>query len=93
MKIRNPEFKARVQRMFTDAPFIADMGIRLVSVEAGKCETMLDLGPQHRQHLGKIHGGVLATLAAHTAGGAATTILPESMAVTGIEFNVNAEKI
>lgn len=89
MKIRNPEFKTCVEQMFKEAAFISQLGIKLKSVEPGMCEAMLDIVPEHRQHLGRIHGGVLATLAGHTAGGAATTILPAGMVVVGVEFNVN----
>ncbi len=89
MKIKNPDYKSCVEAMFTDAPFISDLGIRLTSVEAGTCETMLNIQPKHRQHLGHVHGGVLATMAGHTAGAAATTIIPPNMAIVGLEFHVN----
>jgi uncharacterized protein (TIGR00369 family) len=89
MKTRNPDYKSCVEAMFTNAPFIADMGIRLTSVAPGICETMLDILPKHRQHIGNVHGGVLATMAGHTAGAAATTIIPANRAIVGLEFHVN----
>jgi uncharacterized protein (TIGR00369 family) len=89
MKTRNPDYKSCVEAMFTNAPFIADMGIRLTSVTPGICETMLDIEPGHRQHIGHVHGGVLATMAGHTAGAAATTIIPASRVIVGLEFHVN----
>lgn len=89
MKIKNPDFRTCIEKMFTDAPFITDMDIQLTKVEAGMCETVLDIQAKHRQHLGHVHGGVLATMAGHTAGAAATTIIPAGMAIVGVEFHVD----
>ena len=68
------EARAGVVRLFTEAPFVADMGIVPIRIEMGVCHAELQVGPRHLQHLGRAHGGVVTTLAGHAALGAATTI-------------------
>lgn len=89
MKTRNPDFKAAVEHIFTAANFINLLGIKLKEAKAGCCEAELELGPAHQQHLGRIHGGVLVTLAGHTATGAATSLIEAGKAVVALEFKIN----
>lgn len=71
------------------APFITALGLELVSAGAGECETVLRLRPDHLQQNGFVHGGVHGTVADHTAGAAAATLLaPEELVLTA-EFKVN----
>lgn len=78
-----------IERIFNAAPFIAHLGIRLVRVSAGYCETELVLAPQHLQQDGFVHAGVQATLADHTAGGAAGTLVSAGQIVLTAEFKIN----
>ncbi len=89
MLARNPEYKEAVERIFTNANFIRQLGIRLENVEPGACETTLEITPMHKQHLDKVHGGVLVTLAGHTATGAATSLLEAGTDVVAAEFKIN----
>ena len=73
------------RRIFAAAPFIADLGVEPVAVAAGECETQLVLQPRHLQHTGQVHAGVVTTMADHTAGAAAQTL------VRGEGFVVTAE--
>lgn len=73
------------RRIFAAAPFIADLGIEPVAVAPGECESTLVLQPRHLQHTGQVHAGVVTTLADHTAGAAAQTL------VRGEGFVVTAE--
>ena len=79
----------RVREIFNRANFIRDLGIELVRVDEGICETTLTPSERHRQQHGLIHAGVLATMADHTAGGAAGSILSGSGDVLSIEFKIN----
>jgi len=79
-----------VDRIFRSAPFIADLGLRLESVGNGECTSVLTLGPRHLQQDGFVHAGVQATVADHTAGGAAATLLRgEGQYVLSAGFQIN----
>ena len=88
-KCKNPNFRPAVEHIFTAANFINHLGIKLKHVEEGYCEAELDLASCHTQHLGRIHGGVLATLSGHAATGAVTSLIPADKAVVAMEFKIN----
>jgi len=76
-------------RIFDHAPFIADLGVRLQRIGLGECETSLELEPRHLQQDGFVHAGVQATLADHTAGAAAATLVGPNEYVLTVEFKIN----
>jgi uncharacterized protein (TIGR00369 family) len=78
-----------VRRIFEQAPFIADLGVVLERIAPGECETSLRLEPRHLQQDGFAHAGVQATLADHTAGAAAATLVGPSEFVLTVEFKIN----
>ncbi len=81
--------REELERIFNAAPFVANLGIRLVSLGSGTCETELVVEPRHLQQDGYVHAGVQATIADHTAGGAAATLIePDNMILTA-EFKIN----
>lgn len=88
-RVRNPGFAAEVKRVFYQAPFVRDLGFQLASFEAGRCETHLILQDKHLQQDGYVHAGVQATLADHSAGTAAATLLAEDQIILTAEFKVN----
>jgi uncharacterized protein (TIGR00369 family) len=81
--------REELERIFGGAPFVESVGIRLVSVGPGVCETELDLLPRHLQQNGFVHAGVQATMADHTAGGAAATLVEPGQLVLTLEFKIN----
>jgi len=85
----DPARESRVREIFNRAHFIRDLGIELVRVDEGLCETTLIPSERHRQQHGLIHAGVLATMADHTAGGAAGSVLRGKGDVLSIEFKIN----
>ena len=84
----NPDYRARVETIFAAAPFIADLGIELHDCGPGWCETSLKLQPQHFQQNQVVHAGVQATLADHTAGAAAGTLMSAEQVVLTVEYKV-----
>lgn len=65
------------------------MGTRVVSVEPGHVEMAIDRRPDLLQFSGYFHGGVIAALADHAAGGAVTTVLPSGHIAVTIDLHVN----
>ncbi len=87
--MRNPDFRREVERVFYKAPFVRDLGFSLESFEAGRCETSVRLQEKHLQQDGYVHAGVQATLADHSAGSAAATLLAEGQIILTAEFKIN----
>ena len=79
----------RVAPVFERAPFVARLGFELVDVGDGWVETRLDLRDDHLQQHGYAHAGVVTALADHTAGGAASTIVPEGASVLTAELGIH----
>jgi len=89
MEVQNPQYKEFVASIFQQAPFIADLGAELTDFGPGWCQSQLAITPRHLQHGGVIHAGVQATLADHTSGAAATTMLKPGQYVLTAEFKIN----
>jgi uncharacterized protein (TIGR00369 family) len=87
MNISEPGSEA-VSQIFYSANFVRDLNIRLAGVGDGWCETTLDIQDRLRQQHGFVHGGVIATLADHTAGGAARSVSGSGDVLT-LEFKIN----
>lgn len=85
----NPDIKAAVARGFAEAPFVNDIGIVLLDCGPGWCESSMVLAARHLQHTGVVHAGVQTTLADHTAGSAAITLVPLGHHVLTAEFKLN----
>ena len=81
--------REELEQIFNAAPFMANLGIRLVSLGSGTCETELDVELRHLQQDGFVHAGVQATMADHTAGGAAATLIEPGHIVLTAEFKIN----
>ncbi|HSA58624.1 MAG TPA: PaaI family thioesterase [bacterium] len=89
MPARDPAPDAGQERIFSKAPFIRELGIRLKGLGSGWCESSLEIQPRHLQQDDVIHAGVMATMADHTAGGAAATLVKGGEIVLTIEFKIN----
>jgi uncharacterized protein (TIGR00369 family) len=73
----------KARAIFAKAPFVAGLGIEPTVMREGRCETSMTLKKGHLQHTGQVHAGVVTTLADHTAGAAAQSMLTEgSFAIT-----------
>ena len=81
----------RIQSLKTDYErgFVWYCGFRAVSAEWGKFQSRVEIADHHRQQHGFIHAGVMATMADHTAGYSAFTVVPEGFQILSIEFKIN----
>ncbi len=86
---RNPNFLSAAEAVFIEAAFIQDLGIVFRDAGMGWCESYMALLDRHKQHHGLVHAGVQATLADHTAGAAATTLICPDEGVLSVEFKIN----
>ncbi|HJV60354.1 MAG TPA: PaaI family thioesterase [Albitalea sp.] len=80
---------ASARAMFHAAPFVHDLGIEPTAASAGECETELVLAARHFQHSGTVHAGVITTMADHTAGAAAQSMVRGAGLVLTAELKVS----
>ena len=81
--------RRRIHETFRRAAFVNHLGIELADLGPGWAESTLAVDARHAQAEGIVHGGVQATMADHTAGAAAITLLPPDKVVLTLEFKVN----
>lgn len=79
----------RVRTLFSHASFLRHVGIQLSDVGPGWAETSLDVAPHHFQADGFVHAGLQATMADHTAGLAAGTLVANDQVILTVEFKIN----
>jgi malonyl-CoA O-methyltransferase len=89
MKVRNPDFRAKAESIFRKAPFMADLGIELESIEPGSCSTRLRVMPRFLQQDQVVHAAVQAAIADHTAGAAAASLIEPDQTVLTVEYKIN----
>jgi len=69
--------------------FTAYCGLIPVSIERGQFVTRVRLEEHHLQQDGFVHAGLIATLADHTAGYAAYTMVPADRRILTVEYKIN----
>jgi uncharacterized protein (TIGR00369 family) len=89
MKPQNPNYRDQTRALFDEAPFIVDLGLALVDFGPGWCETAIAVAPKHLQQDGYVHAGVQATMADHSAGAAAGTLIRGNEMVLTAEFKIH----
>jgi uncharacterized protein (TIGR00369 family) len=78
-----------LEARFYESAFVRDLGIELVSVAPGEAVTRLRLQERFLQQDGFVHAGVVATLADHTGGASAWTLVRPEQTVLTVEFKIN----
>lgn len=86
---RMSELHQRIAGVFQKAPFIADLGIELADSGEGWVETRLKLAGRLLQQHGFAHAGVVSTLADHTAGAAASTVIDAGQSVLTADYTIH----
>lgn len=80
----------RLVETVTAAPgFTKSIGTRVLAAEAGRVELAVDRRADLLQANGFFHGGVIAGLADHAAGGAVTTAMPEGRFAVTVNLQVS----
>ena len=69
--------------------FIKYCQYRGEAVRRGYFQSRVDIRDHHRQQDGFIHAGVMATMADHSAGYSAYSVIPEDCRILTIEFKIN----
>lgn len=69
--------------------FPAYCGFNVDHVDYSVFKSRLIIRPEHKQQDGFIHASVIATMADHTAGYAAYTVVPKNKRILTIEFKIN----
>lgn len=83
------ELRALVENITARPGHMSAMGTRVLTVEPGHVHLAIDRRPDLLQFSGHFHGGVIAALADHAAGGAVTTALPPGRIAVTIDLHVN----
>ena len=83
------DIRSQVETVLAAAPFIADLGVTIDDVGPGWLETRLAVVARLRQQHGYVHAGVVTTLADHTAGAAASTLIGADQSVLTADFTVH----
>lgn len=86
---RNPRYEEVARAIFEKAAFVRMLGIRMTDVGAGWCESSMPIEARHLQQDGFVHAGMLATIADHTAGAAAGSLVSEGQSVLSVEYKIN----
>jgi uncharacterized protein (TIGR00369 family) len=69
--------------------FIKYCGLKALRIKKGFFESQVLIGKNHRTQDNFTHAGLIATMADHTAGYAAFTIVSEDFRILTIEFKIN----
>jgi uncharacterized protein (TIGR00369 family) len=83
------DLQALVEAVTFAPGYTRSVGTKVHSVEAGSVTLTLDRTPELLQANGYFHGGVIAGLADHAAGGAVTTALPPGKFAVTICLQIN----
>ena len=84
-----PECRAFIEQILNAQPFAMALGVKLGRTEPGAVELVLAIRPDHLQHSGAVHGGVIGARADNAAGAAAATLLAPGQAVLTAEYRIS----
>lgn len=86
---QNPDYQAVISEKMQGNHFMNHLGFKPLLVKSGYVEGFLDIEDHHRQQIGFIHGGVIATLADLVAGFASFTLVKAGEAVVTAEMKIS----
>ena len=71
------------------SPYGDFLGIKMLGYEDGNASCSIELQPQHLNTGGRVHGGVLTSLADTTAGVAVRSIRPEGQLTAATDLSIS----
>lgn len=72
-----------------DVDFLRYIGAEVIDLSDGYAQLAFEIQPHHKQHLGVVHGGAIATLADHTGWYAVISELDPGYTSVTIEIKIN----
>jgi len=72
-----------------DIDFLEYIGGELIDLSDGYAQLAFEIRPHHKQHLGVVHGGAIATLADHCGWYAVISELDKGFTSVTIELKIN----
>lgn len=85
----NDEYVRKLLVLVNSSPFPAHLPFKLVSIGLDEARVELEIGPNHLQPLGTVHGGILATLIDTATFWAAFLVLPEDSGLVNVDLKLN----
>ena len=85
----NPNYIEELIQRVDQSPFPQHLAMRLTAVELDKAELTMDIGRDHFQVYGLVHGGVLATLIDTATFWAVFARLAEEDGLVNVELKLN----
>jgi uncharacterized protein (TIGR00369 family) len=86
---KNPQYRDFINQVLQAQPFMVALGVTAARIEPGEIELSLIIRPDHLQHGGVVHGGVIVAMADNAGGAAAASLLPEGQAVVTAEYRIS----
>ena len=75
--------------MVNSSPFLSHISIRLLQLEFDRAEIEIDLGQEHLQPYGKVHGGVIASMIDTATFWAGFMRIDENAAMVNVDLKLN----
>ena len=88
-KPKDPQFRSRVEASFNRQQVMKTLGVKIVKLQPGEIELMMDYAPAYTQQHGFIHAGLITTALDSACGYAAFSLMPDDAEVLTVEFKTN----
>lgn len=82
------QLRGVVQGAVAPPPIAKLVGFELVSIDIGRSELVIDVGPQHANPMGTLHGGFIANVADAALGTAMESTLEDVESYTTLDLSV-----
>ena len=89
IKVLNPDYELRIKKFLENQHFMKLVGFQVDVIEPGRIEGWINIGAEHLQQTGLVHGGLITTIADIVAGLAAYTAVPANYHVVTGEIKVS----
>lgn len=88
-QVQDPDFEARVRKLFASQPTVTTLGITLSKVGPGTLEVLMPYDAKFSQQNGFLHGGIISAGLDTVCGLASYTLMPAAADILTVEFKVN----